>query len=42
MIEAPWVKTPQAILAHFGVDPYNGLSENQVTKHAEKYGKNGM
>ncbi|EIN03660.1 calcium-transporting ATPase [Punctularia strigosozonata HHB-11173 SS5] len=42
MIEAPWTQTPQAILGYFDVDPYNGLSEGQVEKHAEKYGRNEL
>ena len=41
-MEAPWTKTPQEILDYFGVNPKDGLSEDQVAKHAEIYGRNGM
>lgn len=41
-MEAPWTKTPQEILEYFGVNPNDGLSEDQVVKHAGIYGKNGM
>ncbi|PPQ68498.1 hypothetical protein CVT26_003437 [Gymnopilus dilepis] len=40
-MEAPWTKTPQEILDYFGVNPKDGLSEDQVAKHAEIYGRNG-
>lgn len=41
-MEAPWTKTPDQILEHFGVDPNRGLSSDQAAKHAEIYGKNGV
>ncbi|KAF8911134.1 calcium-transporting ATPase [Gymnopilus junonius] len=41
-MEAPWTKTPQEVLDYFGVNPKDGLSENQVAKHAEIYGKNEL
>jgi hypothetical protein len=41
-MEAPWTKSPDQILEHFGVDSDRGLSSDQAAKHAEIYGKNGM
>lgn len=41
MIDQPWTKSPQDILAHFGTDPANGLNEHQAAEHVRKYGKNG-
>ncbi len=40
-MEAPWTKSPEEILQHFGVDPSRGLTSAQAAKHAELYGKNG-
>lgn len=41
-MEAPWTKSPDEILQHFGVDANKGLNSDQAAKHAEIYGKNGM
>jgi hypothetical protein len=41
IMDAPWTKTQEQILEHFGVDSNKGLSSAQVEKHAELYGKNG-
>lgn len=41
IMDAPWTKSPEEILAHFNVDPDRGLSNDQAAKHAEIYGKNG-
>ena len=40
-MEAPWTKTSEEILQHYGVDPQRGLTSDQASKHAELYGKNG-
>ncbi|PFH52396.1 hypothetical protein AMATHDRAFT_173416 [Amanita thiersii Skay4041] len=42
MMEAPWTKSPKEILDHFHVDVISGLSPQQVSKHAAKYGKNEL
>lgn len=39
-MEAPWTRTPEEILQHYGVDPQRGLTSDQASKHAELYGKN--
>ncbi|KAK0483482.1 Ca-transporting ATPase [Armillaria novae-zelandiae] len=41
-MEAPWTKSPEEILQHFGVDPSRGLTSAQAAKHAELYGKNEL
>ncbi|KAK0503109.1 Ca-transporting ATPase [Armillaria luteobubalina] len=41
-MEAPWTKSPEEILQHFGVDPNRGLTSAQAAKHAELYGKNEL
>ncbi|TFK42951.1 Ca-transporting ATPase [Crucibulum laeve] len=41
-MEAPWTKTPQEILEHYGVDATRGLTFDQAAKHAEIYGKNEL
>lgn len=41
-LDAPWTRSPEEILSHFGVDCKGGLSAKQVEKHVELYGKNGM
>lgn len=41
-LDTPWTRSPEEILAHFGVDSKAGLSADQVKKHVELYGKNGM
>ncbi|THH05080.1 hypothetical protein EW145_g5060 [Phellinidium pouzarii] len=41
-MDAAWTKSPEDVLAHFRVDPLNGLSPDHVLKNRERYGKNGM
>lgn len=41
-MDVPWTKTPEEVLQYYVVDPTSGLSADQVAKHAELYGKNGM
>ena len=41
VLDAPWTRSPEEILAHFGVDGKCGLSGEQVNKHVKLYGKNG-
>ncbi|KAF8655969.1 hypothetical protein AX16_002829 [Volvariella volvacea WC 439] len=41
-MDAPWTKTPNQILEHFGVNPKLGLSDDQAIKHAELYGRNEL
>ncbi|KAG6335156.1 hypothetical protein ID866_3940 [Astraeus odoratus] len=42
VFDAPWTHTPEQILEHFRVDPVNGLSKDQVQKHADLYGRNEL
>ncbi|KAF8352335.1 hypothetical protein F5887DRAFT_1172134 [Amanita rubescens] len=42
VLDTPWTKSPEEILAHFGVDSKAGLSVDQVKKHVELYGKNEL
>jgi Ca2+ transporting ATPase len=41
-MEAPWTKSPKEVLDFYAVDPSRGLSKDQVDKHAQLYGRNGM
>ncbi|KAF8739469.1 hypothetical protein AX14_009452 [Amanita brunnescens Koide BX004] len=41
-LDAPWTRSPEEILSHFGVDCKGGLSAKQVEKHVELYGKNEL
>jgi Ca2+ transporting ATPase len=41
-MENAYTKTPGEALKHFQVTEEKGLSEQQVKKQLEKYGKNGM
>ncbi|KAL0947102.1 hypothetical protein HGRIS_013240 [Hohenbuehelia grisea] len=41
-MDAPWTKSPEQILEHFGVDSTRGLTADQAAKHAELYGKNEL
>jgi len=41
-MEAPWTKSPKEILDYYAVAPNRGLSKDQVDKHAQLYGRNGM
>ncbi|KAG5647125.1 hypothetical protein DXG03_001080 [Asterophora parasitica] len=41
-MEFPWAQTPQDICRHFVVDAGRGLSPDQVSKHAEIYGRNEL
>jgi Ca2+ transporting ATPase len=40
-MDSPWTILPQDILAHYSVDPQQGLSGADAAKHAQLYGKNG-
>jgi Cation transporter/ATPase, N-terminus len=40
-MEAPWTKSPEDLLQHFHVSSGDGLSPDQVKKHAQIYGTNG-
>ena len=40
-MDASWTHAPDEVLAHFDVNPEQGLSDAQVTKNREIYGKNG-
>lgn len=40
-MDAPWTKTGEEVLQHFGVDQTRGLTSDAAAKHAELYGKNG-
>ena len=41
-MQAPWTKSPKEILDYYAVSPKHGLSKDQVDKHAQLYGRNGM
>lgn len=41
-MDTPWTHSPEHILQYFGVDANTGLSPEQVVKHAEIYGRNGV
>ncbi|KZO95232.1 Ca-transporting ATPase [Calocera viscosa TUFC12733] len=41
-MEAAWTETPERVLAHFSTNREAGLSEQQVLKHAEVYGRNEL
>ncbi|KAF8968355.1 Ca-transporting ATPase [Flammula alnicola] len=41
-METPWTKSTKEILDYYGVDPNQGLSADQVAKHAQIYGKNEL
>jgi magnesium-transporting ATPase (P-type) len=41
-LKSSFTETTTTILEHFSVDIRNGLSEDQVFKYAQRYGKNGM
>jgi Ca2+ transporting ATPase len=40
-MEQAWSHSPQQVLEHFQVNHLSGLTEGQVIKHRELYGKNG-
>ncbi|KAI0689133.1 calcium-transporting ATPase [Cytidiella melzeri] len=42
LLDDPWTRTPEDILAHFSVDPTRGLTSDLAAKHAELYGKNEL
>ncbi|EAU88040.2 calcium-transporting ATPase [Coprinopsis cinerea okayama7 len=39
-MDAPWTKSAKEILDFYNVQPEQGLTSAQASKHAEKYGKN--
>ncbi|KAI0807202.1 calcium-transporting ATPase [Fomes fomentarius] len=41
-MDAPWTKTGEEVLQHFGVDQTRGLTSDAAAKHAELYGKNEL
>jgi hypothetical protein len=41
MMEAAYLSSTQQALQHFGVSESQGLSDIQVQKATEKYGRNG-
>ncbi|KAG6831310.1 hypothetical protein H0H92_011517 [Tricholoma furcatifolium] len=41
-MDTPWTHSPEEILQHFSVDATSGLSADQVSKHAEIYGRNEL
>lgn len=40
-MDAAWSRTPEEVLAHFGVNTQTGLSKEQVEHHSQVYGRNG-
>ncbi len=40
-MESAFLSSPEEALAHFDVLEQNGLSDEQVQKNLEKYGRNG-
>lgn len=40
-MEGAFAKPTEQVLAHFGVDAVNGLTEGQVRELRAKHGKNG-